>query len=219
VPRVLRRTGLAAVRADWIHEPGYISTQIIELLIAAPMVIADITEHNPNVFYELAIRHAFRKPVVILIEEGQRIPFRLAPLRVVTLLAAETDSRDVARAQIVDHMRALLADPLKVESPVTTAVNREDLRSGGPIEQQLARVFDRLEAVEANLQAQRVMNIAALEAHAFKVPHFEGFTRVSDIKAFKELVEHFGGKHFWEEPDFDWETYDATRRRHPDQTG
>jgi len=50
--------GYKAVRADEISEPGIITTQVIQRLIDDDLVIADLTERNPNVFYELAIRHA-----------------------------------------------------------------------------------------------------------------------------------------------------------------
>ena len=62
-------------RADLITTPGIITNQIIERLLESNLVIADLTDHNPNVFYELALRHAFGKPVIPIIKEGQRIPF------------------------------------------------------------------------------------------------------------------------------------------------
>jgi hypothetical protein len=43
---------------------GMVTHDVIEHLINDAMVIADLTSHNPNVFYELGIRHSFRKPVV-----------------------------------------------------------------------------------------------------------------------------------------------------------
>lgn len=54
--------GYTAVRADEIDKPGIITSQVIQRVVTDPLVIADLTERNPNVFYELAIRHALRKP-------------------------------------------------------------------------------------------------------------------------------------------------------------
>ena len=58
------RAGFDAVRADEIAEPGIITSQVIERIVESPLVIADLSGHNPNVFYELAIRHVIRKPYV-----------------------------------------------------------------------------------------------------------------------------------------------------------
>lgn len=67
--------GLTAVRADEIARPGSITLQVIEHVLEAQAVVADLTEHNPNVFYELGIRHTARKPTVLIAEEGERLPF------------------------------------------------------------------------------------------------------------------------------------------------
>ena len=55
------------VRADKISIPGIITSQIIQQIIDADLVIADLTKHNANVFYELAVRHCVQKPVILLI--------------------------------------------------------------------------------------------------------------------------------------------------------
>ena len=55
--------------------PGLITAQVIQNLVEWELVIADLSEHNPNVFYELAVRHALKKPIVQLIQAGQKIPF------------------------------------------------------------------------------------------------------------------------------------------------
>ena len=67
--------GYEAVRADELDKPGMITSQVIQHVIGAPLVIADLTERNPNVFYELAIRHAIRKPIIQIIRKGENIPF------------------------------------------------------------------------------------------------------------------------------------------------
>src|SRR3989339_2254786 len=61
--------GYKAVRADEIDKPGIITSQVIQRVVDDPLVVADLTESNPNVFYELAIRHALRKPLIQLIQK------------------------------------------------------------------------------------------------------------------------------------------------------
>ncbi|CCN46536.1 conserved hypothetical protein [Vibrio nigripulchritudo MADA3029] len=58
--------GFDVVRADDINQTDYIALNIIEQIHEADMVVCDISSRNPNVMYELGIRHAISKPVVIL---------------------------------------------------------------------------------------------------------------------------------------------------------
>ncbi|GLI97998.1 hypothetical protein Sbs19_18160 [Sphingobium sp. BS19] len=66
----LEPLGFEVKRADEIQNPGLINKQIFEFLLKSRLAIADLSYHNPNVFYELAIRHARNLPVVQLIRKG-----------------------------------------------------------------------------------------------------------------------------------------------------
>src|SRR2546429_1032489 len=63
---------MAVRRADEIQKPGLITQQVIERVVNADLVAADLTDHNPNAFYELALRHVTRKPVVQWYCAGKR---------------------------------------------------------------------------------------------------------------------------------------------------
>src|SRR5947199_40675 len=58
VEPALAEIGLTVIRADGIEKPGVITQQVIEHVAKARLVIADLSFHNPNVFYELSLRHA-----------------------------------------------------------------------------------------------------------------------------------------------------------------
>ncbi len=58
-----------------INEIGSINKQIIREIYNDKLVIANLTELNPNVMYELAFRHSVGKPVIVIAEEGTKLPF------------------------------------------------------------------------------------------------------------------------------------------------
>jgi hypothetical protein len=66
---------LRVVRADKITQPGMITKQVLEYLMRSRLVVADLSYHNPNVFYELAVRHATGKPVIHIKRTSDPLPF------------------------------------------------------------------------------------------------------------------------------------------------
>ena len=124
VEPALEHLGPRVVRADSIDKPGTITKQIMEYLLRSRLVIADLSFHNPNVFYELAIRHAARLPVVQLIRASERIPFDLNQIRTIRIDTSDIYTLvpriDIYRAEIGNQVRRALEDPDSVDNPVTT---------------------------------------------------------------------------------------------------
>jgi len=77
----LTEFGLRLVRTDMIGEAGMITGQIIEHIIHSKLVVVDLSFHNPNVFYELALRHAVRKPIVQISRAADKLPFDIGQVR------------------------------------------------------------------------------------------------------------------------------------------
>lgn len=74
--------GIKVLRADEELNPGSISNDIFTKLMHSQYVIADITYPNPNVFYELGIRHAIRPGTILIREKVDfSIPFDISHLR------------------------------------------------------------------------------------------------------------------------------------------
>ena len=62
------------VVAHHISEPGSITKQIIREIFSDKLAIANLTNKNPNVMYELAFRHSLGKPVIMIAEKGTPLP-------------------------------------------------------------------------------------------------------------------------------------------------
>lgn len=119
----LDELGLTVVRADQIGEPGLITTQVLEYLKKSKLAVADLSYLNPNVFYEVALRHALRLPVVQLIRKADRLPFDVNQAR--TLVFDTSDIYSLVpklqtyRAEIASQARKALDDPESVGNPVS----------------------------------------------------------------------------------------------------
>ncbi|GIL11323.1 MAG: hypothetical protein BroJett038_00430 [Chloroflexota bacterium] len=134
--------GYKPVRADQIAKPGDITTEIIQCLIKDDLVIADLTGYNPNVFYELAIRHATRKPVITILRLGETIPFDLLHYRTIFYdTGSETGISDCI-TKMKEQIRAIDIDSEKIINPVSAAIDIEELsRRKDPLE----RRYDQLD--------------------------------------------------------------------------
>lgn len=77
----IARPELEIIRADDISVPGTITTDILRQIMNSDYVIADVTYPNPNVFYELGLRHACRPRSILIKEKNSTVPFDIYNLR------------------------------------------------------------------------------------------------------------------------------------------
>jgi len=81
VKPAVEKTDFMPRRADEVKETNFIHLDILKKLIDAPIAICDLSSRNPNVLFELGIRQAFDKPVVLIQEKGTPKIFDIGPLR------------------------------------------------------------------------------------------------------------------------------------------
>jgi hypothetical protein len=130
------------VRADQIDDEGLITNQIIDHLLEDDLVVADLTGLNANVFYEIAVRHAARKPIVHLMTKGQQIPFDVANMRAVPYALDDPDLLEDAQADLRRKVEAIEESKFRAgPNPVSAAHDvwllqeseQPDLRRAGDV--------------------------------------------------------------------------------------
>jgi len=119
---VAQECGYKPIRADHISDPGIITDQIIEHIVKDPLVIVDLTGHNANVFYELAIRHATRKPTVQMIRKGEPIPFDVISIRTVQIDINDLDSVEEGKNEIIKQIISIEGGKKELNTPISTAL-------------------------------------------------------------------------------------------------
>ena len=111
----VERSGLEPIRADEEKIGGTIHKPMFERLMLCHYAVADITGANPNVFYELGIRHAMRpRSTVIVFAEGTVLPFDIALVRGIAYKTDRTGEpldAEATLAQIANQLQAARGNP------------------------------------------------------------------------------------------------------------
>jgi len=157
--------GYQAIRADEVKATNLIHLDILKKLIDAPLAICDLSTRNPNVLFELGIRQAFDKPVVLIQEAGTPKIFDITPLR---YLEYSKDMRyhDVLRSQneLKESILATAAADGEAGN-VNSIVKLLALNSGAKIPQlKGGKEGLALEVLQAEMrEIRRIMEISMIE--------------------------------------------------------
>lgn len=118
--------GYDVVRADEIAKPGLITDDVINCVLDADLVVADLSGANPNAFYELGLRHMNGGPTIHVIESGEEdLPFDVQDYRTIFYKTNHPDDIDKAKDDLVKQAVAIEAEleegAPKFSNPVTRA--------------------------------------------------------------------------------------------------
>jgi len=109
----IREAGFEPMRADELFSSGSVVEQIWEQIKKARVLLADLTDRNANVFYELGLAHAARKPVVFTAPKVEDVPFDLRHLRVIIYETREPEWAATLRRSVTDYLKTALKEPEK----------------------------------------------------------------------------------------------------------
>jgi len=84
IKEVVEKLRLKCIRSDEVAKAGWVHSDMLSHILRDDVAIVDITTSNPNVFYELGVRHVLRPAVTILIrKKGTKLPFNISGFRVI----------------------------------------------------------------------------------------------------------------------------------------
>jgi nucleoside 2-deoxyribosyltransferase len=73
--------GLTVQRGDDFFTAHSVIEDIWKAMVSARLIVADCTDRNPNVFYEIGLAHTLGKPTILLTQQSEDVPFDLRHLR------------------------------------------------------------------------------------------------------------------------------------------
>lgn len=97
---------------------GNIIEDILDQLNRADLVIADLTDRNPNVFYELGVRHALRRGTILITQKVGHVPFDLRPYAIQEYRWKTKREKEELAVRLREVIRTLEFNPERGASPV-----------------------------------------------------------------------------------------------------
>jgi hypothetical protein len=146
--------GYKVKRADEDADPGMIGDRVISDIIHAELVVADLTDLNPNAFYELGIRHSTEKPTIHIAKAGTVLPFDTVAHRTIFVDLTDWQSTEAGRLSLARFALAIKDPEYKVSNPITQANASFKMReSSDPQVRVIAELQERVGTLEARSQA------------------------------------------------------------------
>jgi len=174
--------------AHEMENSGSITKQVIEEIYNSELVIANLTNRNPNVMYELAFRHSLGKPVIQIMEKGTTLPFDIVTERTIDYVndakgvlelraalerfAEKVDFEDCQQGPVYDALKSI-----QVENRIVN-----DVESAGSIEiksDAFGYLVDRLDKIEGIVSSKSLLSDSANKRrpYVYLFTFFENVTK------------------------------------------
>jgi hypothetical protein len=199
--------GYKPVRADDVREANLIHVDIVKRILDSPMVLCDLSARNPNVMFELGIRQAFDKPVVLVQEVGMQHIFDVGLIRTEhyrrqriyhEVLEDQKRIADVLRATASGNGVNSVVRLLGLKEAATIP-NYEDLTKNNPALQLVLSQLAQLQATVSDLVRYReepfIVGRSTFDLHDRKRRQQElEAERVRMIQVIKEIRDQLDDK-------------------------
>lgn len=143
---ILFQHGFVDIKAA--HEicvSGSINNQIIDRIISSDLIIANLTNNNPNVMYELCLRHVVAKPIIHICEKGTNLPFDIKGDRTIfytdDMLGVEELKREIEKyIKEIDYSKEYRDNPIYNAQKINYLLKNE-INEKSSIETELLRAI------------------------------------------------------------------------------
>jgi hypothetical protein len=199
---VLKDHGYEPLSASDISNAGSINKQILKHIYEDELVICNLTGLNPNVMYELAVRHAVRKPLIIMAEKGTKLPFDVVDQRCVfyddTLSGVEG-----AKKSLNDFVSSAIGSDDTISNPIYDSINEASILKQA-VENQSPDVYiiKRIDKLESTISTLLKLTSGQISnnyssSHSFSKANRRNFSQyiyrisTTSTEALKQILEQF----------------------------
>lgn len=148
------------VRIDKENTNGSLTNEIIDHIINDHLVIADITDSNPNAFYEIGYRAALKKPMIQLVFKDLDIPFDISTIRTFPY-DFDLDAVEALKERLIQTIKSINFDDSNTnESSFVAPTPNTNILS--QILQEIYNVQDRIEKLSSVMEHADTSAISVL---------------------------------------------------------
>jgi hypothetical protein len=159
----ITESNLSPRRADSIYRPSPILHDIWTFINDSNLIIADITGRNPNVMYELGLAHAVAKPVIIVSNNIEDVPFDLRAVRILIYNINSpkwaNDLKDSIKSSIIE----ILESPIEAVLPTFLNVTLSKIEEVSEIKKDLIEIKQYLYRLDEEENENKSKIISAKE--------------------------------------------------------
>ncbi|MDO6433088.1 hypothetical protein Q4E93_20940 [Flavitalea sp. BT771] len=179
--------GLKCIRVDEDEQPGSVIKRIIENIRRAKVIIADLTDRNPNVFFELGIANSLGNNTIVIAQDIHEVPFDVQGYQVIVYENTISGGAKLRR-QLEKKIASVEEWSLRPNNPVWDFLPERIISEG-----QYKQVLDELQDAKGKLQSSQ----RHLEAYEeMKLEHQEmkqQFNGLSDKAKELDLLQKWLG--------------------------
>lgn len=146
---ILTEMGYKIYVAHRMNDAGSITQQLLKHVLEDELVIVNLTGLNPNVMYELAVRHAARKPLIQLCEIGTNLPFDITDQRTIFY---RNDMMGIV--EIKEKLKNMIQDAIKdvnPDNPIYRAIESNMILKQVETEDAQTYIIHKLEQLESKI--------------------------------------------------------------------
>ncbi len=162
---------LEITRADDISVAGSINDDIVAQIMYSDLVVVDVTYPNPNVFYELGLRHAFKPGTIIIRQRGSsKIPFDIGHLRYIEYENTASGLKELAKS-IRPYILGYNKDPNRPDNTFLSIARFQKLKSFDYSEKKETPA--EVQIIMSMMQSPEMMKIFQRQAQGEEIDQFE----------------------------------------------
>ncbi len=156
---VCQECSFEPIRIDKENTNGSLTDEIISHIQFDDLVIADITDLNPNAFYEIGYRAALKRPAIHLMSKNTNIPFDISSIRTFMYDLSDLDSVEEVKFRLVQTIQSINYSAKKPS--INTEISSVD-NSNAQILQELYKVQDSINKLTTSIEANNSTALSVL---------------------------------------------------------